>query len=306
MRKITNKKILIAVILVTIVSIYPNIAHAAGNEFIDQINNWLSLMYDTVSVTAGIIIYLMSWAIRIGFTYSAQFIPPSLLSYWVIIRDFVNLFYILIIVVMAFGTIFNIQKYTYREMLAPLLISALLINFSWSITRYGLDISDKLSIMVLNILSDHDPRGEGSQILTETMAEGFGIKKVYDQGGVVGLGGRGLEAIAFFQYAGFEYGVGMIVFTFANILLILGALIAFLCLGIFLLFRIPMIWFALITAPIAWIGYAIPNIREQTWGKWWKSYTKWVFFPPIYLTILMGAVLIINAKGLFFSQASLA
>src|SRR3989344_4778844 len=171
MRKITNKKILIAVILVTIVSIYPNIAHAAGNEFIDQINNWLSLMYDTVSVTAGIIIYLMSWAIRIGFTYSAQFIPPSLLSYWVIIRDFVNLFYILIIVVMAFGTIFNIQKYTYREMLAPLLISALLINFSWSITRYGLDISDKLSIMVLNILSDHDPRGEGSQILTETMAE---------------------------------------------------------------------------------------------------------------------------------------
>src|SRR5262245_9032980 len=65
-------------------------------------------------------------------TYIAQ----PVRDIWKIVRNLCNMFFILILIIMAFGTIFNIHGYTFRDMFIHFLIAALLINFSLTISEY--------------------------------------------------------------------------------------------------------------------------------------------------------------------------
>src|SRR5688572_16403838 len=53
---------------------------------------------------------------------------------WGIVRDVTNMFFILVLLVIAFGTILGVDAYSYRnKMLSRLLIMAVVVNFSRTI-----------------------------------------------------------------------------------------------------------------------------------------------------------------------------
>src|SRR3990167_2127619 len=81
--------------------------------------------------------------------------PPAIYTVWGFVRDFVNLFFILGLIIMAFGTIFDIKMYTYKELLMPLIISALLINFSFTIGEYAINLSNQVSNVLLTRSEEH-------------------------------------------------------------------------------------------------------------------------------------------------------
>lgn len=190
---------------------------------------------------------------------------------WTIIRNFVNMFFILILIIMAFGTIFDIKKYTWREMLAPFLISALLVNFSLTIGQYIIAVTNGLSGVFLKQIVD----------VSGTFAQGFNI---------VGTATSGSTDLI--------SGVTKIIITeiFAIIFLTV-VMLAFAAAAIFSLVRIFMLWFLLIISPIAWIGYSLPNLRGQTWSEWWKQFFCWCFFLPYYLFFVMFAVIFVKNRG---------
>ena len=72
---------------------------------------------------------------------------------WTIIRDFVNMFFILFLIIMAFGTIFDIQKYNWKNLLPSFLVAALLVNFSLAISRYVIELGNGLSSVFLSQIS---------------------------------------------------------------------------------------------------------------------------------------------------------
>src|SRR3989344_160607 len=207
---------------------------------------------------------------------------PAVTNSWTIIRNFVNLFFILVLIIMAFGTIFAINKYTWKEMLMPFLISALLINFSLAIGQYIIDISNGLASVFLKAMVPNN----SSPSMSVQLAQGFSQQNVLTAttaGGIVVGSADAVTSIA-----------GSIVF---GIIWLTMVLLAFLSAFIFALARFFALWFLLIISPIAWLGYALPNLRASLWSKWWQSFLCWCFFLPYYLFFLMFAVIFINRRG---------
>jgi len=194
---------------------------------------------------------------------------------WTIIRNFVNMFFILILIIMAFGTIFDIPNYGWKSgqppMIVSFLISALLVNFSLTIGQYIIAVANGLSGVFLKQIVD----------VSGTFAQGFNI---------VGTATSGSTDLI--------SGVTKIIITEIFAIIFLSVvMLAFAAAAIFSLVRIFVLWFLLIISPIAWLGYSLPNLRGQTWSEWWKQFFCWCFFLPYYLFFVMFAVIFVKNRG---------
>src|SRR3989344_1484808 len=69
---------------------------------------------------------------------------------WTYVRDFVNMFFILILIVLGFATILRIESYNYRHILVELILMAVLVNFSLVIARIIVQVADLLQFAFLS------------------------------------------------------------------------------------------------------------------------------------------------------------
>ena len=79
---------------------------------------------------------------------------PVVANAWTIVRNFANMLFIIALIVMAFGTIFSIQGYDVRNLIARFLIAALLINFSLVIGTLVIQGSQVLANTFLTPIGD--------------------------------------------------------------------------------------------------------------------------------------------------------
>jgi|GEM_PF-2293893 len=68
----------------------------------------------------------------------------SIYNAWTFVRDFLNLFFMLILLFSAFATIFQVEKYNLKKMIVLLVVMALLVNFSFPITLFIIDFSNSI------------------------------------------------------------------------------------------------------------------------------------------------------------------
>jgi hypothetical protein len=195
---------------------------------------------------------------------------------WKIIRDFMNMFFILFLIIMAFGTIFDIDKYHWRNLLPYLLIAALLINFSMVIGEYIIKIGNGLAAVFLRQISG----------FSNDIANGFSAGKAFPSKEFTFVG---VSAVV-------NNSARVIITGLFSLVFLIIVLFAFIAALLFAIIRIPILWFLLIVSPIAWAGYVLPNIRAQTWSKWWNALISWSFFLPVYLFFLMFAIMFIRRK----------
>lgn len=204
-----------------------------------------------------------------SFINQSVFFPDQVYQGWKIMLNFVNMFFILVLIISAFGIIFDLQKY--RTSVVGFLAAALFINFSFVIGTYIVRVGNGLANIFLKTIGD----------VSLTFAQGLSLNKIINLPALTptGLGTFGLTLMA-------------ILF----IILLIFALIAFISVAIFAIVRIPFIWFLLIISPIAWFGLALPNLRGQ-WSNWWKNFIGWTFFMPTYLFFMMFATIFINNRA---------
>lgn len=281
-RKHQKLFLLVAVILL-IVAFFPFEPAKAG---------WFDL--DVGSAVNGIILSFLTWVIGAlgsvlafvaGFldsvlSFSKNSIgdaPSAVKSSWVIIRDFANLFFILALIIMAFGTIFNIKNYTWSTMLVPFLIAALLINFSFAIGSYIVSVADGISGVFLKQMGTVSTR----------LASGFSLGKAITFDGKAIADGSFVTSSVIMK-SGMALAF-IIVFVAIALMAMLSALV-------FVLIRIPVIWLLLIVSPLAWIGSVFPGLKKETWDQWWKYFNAWTWFPPIYLFFLSFSFIFISQK----------
>ncbi len=195
-----------------------------------------------------------------------------------------NLFFILVLIIMAFGTIFDIDKYSWKKMLVPFLFAALLINFSLAIGQYIISIGDGLSRVFLTTLGTTD--------LKTRIMQGLSLQKLEANKGT-GITGTALANIASIYLGVYQQIIAIVFFIIFGAIALIAMISAF----IFVLIRIPVLWMFLIVSPVAWFGLALPNLRAQTWSPWWKNFLQWVFFLPVYIFFLMFGFIFIAAKN---------
>ncbi|MEX0690019.1 MAG: hypothetical protein WD471_01655 [Candidatus Paceibacterota bacterium] len=207
---------------------------------------------------------------------------------WEISRDVANLGFVLVIIIIAFATIFRYKDYAAKKALSGLIIAAILVNFSLAIAGAVIDFSH---ILTKFFLQDRIGMNKGAWELSEHIAGAFSIQRLVIEDDDLNLRfppdpETEAGALNTFSTAA-VMALTSIAFT---IIFTLIAALGLLALAILLLFRYVALSILLILAPIAWLLYAVPGYQSEL-SKWWTNFIKWTFFAPavtffIYLMVL--------------------
>ncbi len=212
---------------------------------------------------------------------------PIVQTGWKISRDVANMFFSLILVIIAFATILKIESYGAKNLIKNIVIAALLINFSLVIGGVIIDFSQVLTSYFFNAAG-------GSTGVTEKIMKSISPDNLYSPPNLGQISER-LATIYGQTNEGKDNSSGISQFLkvatnliFGTILLLLIAFVFFAG-AILLIIRLIVLWFLLILAPLAWLAYILPATGSQ-YHTWWSKFFKQAFFAPafaffIYLSI---------------------
>jgi hypothetical protein len=203
---------------------------------------------------------------------SAVMDNPIIYQIWGQVRDVLNISFILVLLFSAFCTIFGIDKYSYKKILLTLVIMALLVNFSFPIARFIIDLSNVIMYYFINNL--------GFSNLSQTFP---GIAKSSHLSDILNPSG-GVNADTSFLLAS-------VVFTFIFSVTLLVIAILF-------LIRVVVLTILIIFSSIAFVGSIVPFLSSQA-GKWWDNLFKYAFFGPVMLFMLYIAIQMLGASANF-------
>jgi len=268
---------------------------AADPSWIGQVMSWIAgktLLFTSsaISMIFGAVFGLVLWLEAQIIDY---IISPANFSFtnspivtlgWGITRDLANMFFILILLIIAFATVLKIQSYAIKQLWWKILVAALLINFSLVIAGFIIDFTQVLTAFFLNQIT-----GGGSfGTITTRLASSMQILNFYNPAPPTSvLGGIG------------QFASSAVAATVGIILTLVGLVITvfvFGALAIFLIVRILYIWFLLIIAPIVWMLWILPATSKY-FSQWWDNFIKWAFFAPIYVFFIYLSLSIFDATG---------
>ena len=230
----------------------------------------LSIIFTILGKLLAVLVSMLDWVVRIRIYTDL----PVIQSSWKIMRDFANMLFIIALIVMAYGTIFNVPKYDFRSLLPRFITIAVLINFSLVLSGLMIDATQILNNTFLNAMGDISGRlGQGlspAQLLPNTANLG-------DAQGIVDIVGASIITLFF-----------AIWFLFAFIVSVAVPLaVAFA--------RIPILWALLIVSPMAWLLSILPATKKA-YDNWWKQFLGWNLFLPYYLFFLYFALFLLSQQ----------
>ena len=178
---------------------------------------------------------------------------------WRICRDTCNMFFLIILLFIAFCTILQIDKYHAKKTLLTFIIMALLINFSKPIAIFIFDGAQ----LLMNYFLKANVNYETTVTKLSAIAN-----IVYSD--LPSFTTRWLKWIS--------YSDSLTQTLFAIVFLFMYG-IALIILGIYLFIRIVAMWILIIVSPFAFLAMAIPDFRKIS-SDWWEALFKYSYIGP--------------------------
>jgi len=204
-----------------------------------------------------------------------NFFSVGVTAGWEAVRDFANLFFALILLVMAISTVLDIgalSNYSAKRMLPSFIMTVLLINFSKSIVGIFVDISQIIMLEFYNAI----------------VAGGSGIHDVLlNQGNLSSLQDNNW----------FDGQVDALTTNLITFFLLLIVTFVLLWIALTLWIRVATIWILIITSPLAFMSMTFPPLKS-VWSKWMSELQKVLTEGPMLLFYLYLAVIVLRASGL--------
>ena len=127
-------------------------AHAAFN--IDTIFlMFAEFAFGIASVLTKAIVLLIDVMVPI-MTYNNFIGNPVVTAGWAIVRDTVNMFFVVVLIIIAFGTIFGHSRFKWQQQVPRLLIFAIVINFSKTLCGLMIDFGQVIMLTFANALRE--------------------------------------------------------------------------------------------------------------------------------------------------------
>jgi hypothetical protein len=230
-------------------------------------------------------------------SYSTSFVTGG----WGMVRDFCNIFFIFVLLYIAFRTILGMgggHGPNTKQMIINVIIIGLLINFSLFAAQLIVDSSNILARVFYNsgtiktieevdgadsIISQPGPNGEmqlSAAIVSKVDPQNLIINSqkvsdIEDKGGQGG--GESLSA-----------GTFLLVTLLATAVNVVG-MIVFLSVGLIFVARVIGLWVAMILSPLAFFSYTVPSMQGMNlvgWKHWWPETISLAFLAPIFMFFL--------------------
>ncbi|MEW6610188.1 MAG: hypothetical protein AB1352_00965 [Patescibacteria group bacterium] len=250
---------------------------------------WLGNAAETmVASIITAIIYALVWVFGLLVTKSLIPILVMVASYndfateygvqlgWTVVRDVSNMFFIVILLVIAVATIFKVESYSYRALLPKLLIMAVLINFSKMITGLFIDFAQIVMLTFVNSFRD---------IAGGNIVDATGIGNILSFTRKAVEKGQDIESLKIF---------GALLLGLAITAITAGVLLVFI---LVLVFRVIMLWTLTVLSPLAYLLSSFPGGQKYA-SQWWEKFTSHLIVGPVLAFFLWLSFAIMN-QGLF-------
>lgn len=232
-----------------------NAASDSTHNVSDAVITVVSWIVYPFAYVAGVLLSVMV-SILVSIAGYNDFINvDTVVKGWVVVRDLCNMFFVLILLMIAFATILRIESYQFKKALPKLIIAAVLINFSRTIFGLIIDFGQVIMMTFVNSFAVGGP----SQFV-----QIFQIDKY-------------LSIDSSSSAIGTMAVLGAIV---AGLVAMLITLVLMIVLVAVLLMRVIMLWVYTILSPFVFLGSAFPAAQKYT-SQIWGDFTKQVIVGPM-------------------------
>jgi len=250
--KRNKSKIIFSIILLLGIFLLGNNVYAG---FSDAMGRFVGGIIGLLISALGIILILAIKGLMLIAGYQHFIDSQAVVLGWVIIRDVCNMFFIVILMIIAFGTILNIPDYNYKKWLPKLVLMAILINFSKTICGILIDISQVAMLTFVNAFKD-----VGGANMTDIL----GISDIVTMA-------KNSDDVGFWTIVG-AYFLGLIYMFIALIVIVTMMMM--------LVMRLVMIWIYVVLSPLAYLLSAFPGGAKYA-SQWWGEFIKNLIVGPV-------------------------
>ncbi|TAK96554.1 hypothetical protein EPO05_01685 [Patescibacteria group bacterium] len=203
--------------------------------------------------------------------YSQLLAHESVVSMWGFIRDFLNMLFIFALLFSAFCTIYQVSKYHLKNVVLWVVLMALLVNFSYPITRFVIDAANIPMFYFLNEGLTPNKNGQISPYFSPMTNIGLLTEKALSPGIASSMSSDTTLNLIF-----------AIIFLFIFMVTLMGFAIT-------LLVRMLILVILLILSPAGFTLYAFPSTKHYA-GQWWDKLMKTAFQGPVLAFFLYLAI----------------
>ncbi len=212
----------------------------------------------------GWIITKLAYILMALMRYNGFVTSAAVSKGWTLVRDVSNMFFALIILAIALGTILKVESYNIKRLLPKVLLMAILVNFSRTICGLMIDFAQVIMITFAAAFAGSGGSG-GSNIVS--------IFKLQD------LLFSQTEAEAITNKDGIKAD-NVIITGILIVVMLAIAVVVLLVMTVVILMRMIMLWILLVLSPLPFILSAFPQ-GEKYAQQFWQEFSKYVIVGPI-------------------------
>lgn len=209
---------------------------------------------------------------------------------WKVFRDFVNIFFIFILLYISISIILGLGIDTKRILIKIILI-ALLINFSLFITKIIIDTSNVVAVGFYDAIitqteaisgsdSEDDSDPSNASKISQAFVDALNLTTIYNTNNVDKDGVKTPMKIA--------TGDIVLIGIFGSLFMLVVAFVFFAGAFLFAL-RFIVFIFLMILAPLAFFGMILPKTQSYA-SKWWDSLLSQAYFAPLYMALIFVVI----------------
>ena len=307
-----------------------NVDLGGGLEPLDEIIDYVMMLYIHVvtwGIVASLAVFLGGYLIDAGLVLNSALGQGDILDPIIgIVRGLVNIGFVLGFVVMAFATMLRREKWTASKVLPKFIIALLLVNFSSFIAIEIAKVGNGLTGGIIAAAADKTDPSKG---IGGSLASTLNIAKIYTKIDCALKGDPNATAdnqtidnstinnitknkkveipegekgkLWEWVFSPVKWMLSKIAaLIFADILAVISA-VTLLIIFLFLILRYVALSILIILAPVAWLGFAFPDLKipgiGNLWGSWWDNFLKWALYGPVLAFFLLATKLMVNGIG---------
>jgi len=249
--KKTNKLLIISLLIISSFAYFHVCQATFTKEVVDFVFGWFFELL--TAMAGGISVMVINGIIGIA-SYNGFINQPQIIEAWKIVRDFCNMFFILILLVIAFASILRLENYSMKRWLPKVVIMAVLINFSRTIVGVLIDASQIVMLTFVNAFV-----GTGSNFVGVLQIKEF-LTSMSNSSALTAP----------------EIAKG---YAFATIFLIVSVIVL-LAILVVLVMRVIFLWIYVALSPLAFLMMAFPGGQKYA-SQYWGDFTKYLINGPV-------------------------
>lgn len=261
---------LVGILAVGTFMLAPHVAHASG--FTDAIMSVLAnITYALIQFVANLLVVVVNIMVSVA-QYSKFLGVPAVEKGWAIVRDVCNMFFIVVLLIISFGTILRLENYRYNRLLARLIVMAVLVNFSKFIAGFLIDFAQVVMLTFVNAWRD---------IAAGNITSALGLQDIVSVSREQNLSPTTINNVG-----------PILTALLLGLFLVTVAAIVMTIIAITLILRILALWFLIVLSPLAFLLKTYPSTEKYA-ARWWQEFGKYAVTGPVVAFLLWLTLAII-------------